>query len=151
MKAIAGISGKTGFKRAEYLPDAEQQSNNVLLVDDDNAVLFAFQKLCMANDVVAETAESLESALWLLSHNHYDILISDLNLTGANRQEGFEVVRRAKCYSPLIQTYIWTAYDDKILYDKAMETGIEGYMIKPVKFSTLLSIIKNDSTVGADR
>jgi CheY-like chemotaxis protein len=120
----------------------------VLLVDDDDAMLFAFRKLCTASGVSAETADSSESALSLLSREHYDILISDLNLTRAGGHQGFEIVRAAKRYNPLIRAYIWTAYDGKLLRDKAAETGIEGFLTKPVKFDTLLSLINDDSTAG---
>jgi CheY-like chemotaxis protein len=123
--------------------------NRVLLVDDDDAMLFAFRKLCTASGVSAETADSLASALELLSREHFDILISDLNLSGASGQEGFKIVREARHYNPLIRAYIWTAYDGKIARDKAAETGIEGFLTKPVKFESLLSIINDIPTARA--
>lgn len=120
--------------------------NRVLVVDDNDAIAFAFEKLCAASGVRAETADSLESALLLLSHGHYDVLISDLNLNGDSGLEGLEIVRAAKAYNPSIRTYIWTAYDEPLARDKAEKTGIEGYLIKPVKFETLLSIMEDVST-----
>ena len=121
----------------------------VLMVDDDEAMLFAFRKLCAASDVSADVADSFESALWHLSRGHYDILISDLHLTGAAGHEGFAIVRAAKQYNPLIRAYIWTAYDEKHTQEKAMDTGIEGYLTKPVKFDRLLSIINEHDLVPA--
>jgi DNA-binding NtrC family response regulator len=125
--------------------------NTVLLVDDDNAVLFAFRKLCAASGVSAETAESLKSALWLLSHGRYDVLIADLSLTGSSGQEGFRIVREAKRFNPLIRAYIWTAYDEHIARDKAAETDIIDILIKPVKFEMILSIINDRSAADAFR
>jgi CheY-like chemotaxis protein len=118
----------------------------VLLVDDDFAMLFAFKKLCMAFDITVETADTLESALQMLSHDQFDILISDLSLTGSFGQEGLEIVDAAKRCNPHIRTFIWTAFDEQIAHDKALATGIEGLLIKPVKFDELLSVINSDST-----
>ncbi len=120
----------------------------VLLVDDDFAMLFAFQKLCTASDISADTADSLASALELLACERYDILISDLSLTGASGQEGLQIVYAAKRYNPSIRTFIWTAYDEKTARDKALGIGIEGFLTKPVKFEILLSLINGDSAAG---
>jgi CheY-like chemotaxis protein len=122
-----------------------QPMKRVLLVDDDDAMLFAFRKLCESSKVSAETADSLESALWRVSHERYDILISDLNLSGASGQQGYEIVRAAKHYNPSIRAYIWTAYDEKMLHDKVVESGVEAYLIKPIKFDDILAIINADS------
>jgi DNA-binding response OmpR family regulator len=116
-----------------------------LIVDDDNAVLFAFKKLCAANGIATDTADTLESALELIAREKYDVVISDLNLTGACGQQGFEIVQAAKRNNPQIRTYIWTAYVDKILRDKVTEIGIDGYLTKPVTFTMLLSIITGNS------
>lgn len=121
----------------------------VLLVDDDFAMLFAFRKLCMASDITAEIADSLESALRMLSCEHFDILISDLSLTGACGQEGLEIVDAAKRHNPHIRAFIWTAYDEEIVHNKALATGIEGLLIKPVKFDKLLSVINSNPTACA--
>ena len=118
----------------------------ILIVDDDEAMLFAFRKLCAASCVETDTADTLESALELISREKYDVVISDLNLTGAHGQQGFEIVRAAKRNNPLIRTYIWTAYADKILRDKVAKYGIDGYLTKPVTFTTLLSIITGNHT-----
>jgi DNA-binding NarL/FixJ family response regulator len=94
--------------------------------------------------VTAKTANSLDSALLLLSQEHFDIAISDLNLTGACGQEGLEIVHFAKKINPGIRAFIWTAYDEQGLRDTIINTEVDGYLAKPVKFETLLSII-NDS------
>jgi CheY-like chemotaxis protein len=120
--------------------------NRILIVDDDKAVLFAFQKLCAAKCVATDTADTLESALELIAREKYDVVISDLNLTGASGKQGFEIVQAAKRQNPLIRSYIWTAYADKILLDKVAEIGIDGYLTKPVTFTMLLSIITGNHT-----
>lgn len=115
--------------------------DRILIVDDDKAVLFAFQKLCSAKGVATDTADTLEGAMELIAREKYDVVISDLNLTGACGRQGFEIVQAAKQRNPLVRSYIWTAYADKILLDKVAEIGIDGYLIKPVTFTMLLSII----------
>ncbi len=117
----------------------------VLLVDDNDALLFGFKKLSLSYDISVETANSLESALRFLSSEHFDVVISDLNMTGVATHEGWEIIRTAKHFNRLIRAFIWTAYDEKSLREQAAEIGVEGFLAKPVTFETLLSTIDSDA------
>jgi CheY-like chemotaxis protein len=119
----------------------------VLLVDDNDALLFAFKKLSREYDFSVETANSLEMALKLLSSEHYDVLISDLNLTGLVRHEGYEIVKTAKQFNQNIRAYIWTAYDGKIEREEAEKIGVIKVLAKPVTFNTLLSVIDENTAI----
>lgn len=119
----------------------------VLLVDDNEALLFAFKKLSLSYDFSVETANSLEKAVSLLSGEHYDVLISDLNLTGLARHEGYEIVKTAKQFNQNIRAYIWTAYDGKMEREEAARIGVKEVLAKPVTFNTLLSVIDDNAMI----
>jgi CheY-like chemotaxis protein len=119
----------------------EKTMTKVLLVDDNDALLFAFKKLSRSYEFSVETANSLETAVKLLSSEHYDVLISDLNMTGCSQHEGYEIVKAAKRFNGNIRAYIWTAYDGKIEREEAAKIGVKRFLAKPVTFDTLLSVI----------
>ncbi len=116
----------------------------VLLVDDNDALLFAFKKLSMTYDFSVETANSLESALRKVSSEHYDVLISDLNMEGLTSHEGYEIIKTARRYNNTIRAYIWTAYDGEPERLEAEKIGVNRFLAKPVSFQTLLSIINEN-------
>jgi diguanylate cyclase (GGDEF)-like protein/PAS domain S-box-containing protein len=130
---------------AGLLVEKENTMKKVLLVDDNDALLFAFKKLSRSYDFSVETANSLEMALKLLSSEHYDVLISDLNLTGLARHEGYEIIKTAKQFNHDIRAYIWTAYDGEIQREEAGRIGVRKVLAKPVTFSTLLSVIDENT------
>jgi len=119
----------------------------VLLVDDNDALLFAFKKLSQAYDFSVETADTFELAVNLLSKERYDVLITDLNLTGLARQEGYEIAKTARRFNPDIRTYIWTAYDGEKEREEAARIGVKKVLSKPVTFRTLLSIIDENTAL----
>ena len=118
---------------------------NILLVDDNNALLFAFKKLSLSYDFAIETANSTEVAMQLLLEQQFDVLICDLNMTGIATFEGYQIVKKAKSLYPGIRAFIWTAYDGEIERKEAIRIGVEGFLTKPVTFDTLLSVIDINS------
>jgi len=67
-------------------------------------MLFAFRSSARHPVLKPIPPTRLKSALELISREKYDVVISDLNLTGAHGQQGFEIVRAAKRNNPLIRT-----------------------------------------------
>ena len=129
------------------LSEKENTMKRVLLVDDNDALLFAFKRLSLSSGgIEVETANTLESAVGLLSSEHFDVVISDLNMTGVATHEGWKIIKTAKHFNRLIRAFIWTAYDGKSIREQAAEIGVEGFLAKPVTFDTLLSIIDADAT-----
>lgn len=114
---------------------------NILLVDDNEALLFAFKRISALQNFAVETACSPEEAMRLVSSRLYDILITDLNMTGVNTHEGYDIVKAAKRFNPNIRAFIWTAYDGTLVRAEASLIGVEGFLAKPVTFEALLSKI----------
>jgi CheY-like chemotaxis protein len=127
----------------------KQKMKRVLLVDDNEALLFAFKRLSISYDISVETANSLESALQLIANEHFDVVIADLNMTGVATHEGYEIIKAAKRNNRNLRAFIWTAYDEgQLLREQAAEVGVEGLLTKPITFTTLLSVIKGESNHG---
>jgi CheY-like chemotaxis protein len=134
--------------KGKGLSEKENTMKRVLLVDDNDALLFAFKRLSLSSGIAVETANTVESAVGLLSNEHFDVVISDLNMTGVATHEGWKIIKTAKRFNRLIRAFIWTAYDGKNIREQAAEIGVEGFLAKPVTFDTLLSTINADATNG---
>ena len=71
-------------------------NRRILIVDDEKAILLAFKKLLTSPNIMVDTAETIAEAENLLKKNIYDAVIADLRLTGANGEEGLEIIKYVK-------------------------------------------------------
>lgn len=103
----------------------------ILAVDDEESILLNlrayFQKLGFQVDCAAD----LISATQLLLNNEYDILITDLRLSGTDSQEGMEVVSYAHRLRQVPRIIVLTAYADRETILEALMRGADMVLQKP--------------------
>jgi DNA-binding response OmpR family regulator len=104
----------------------------VLLVDDEEAILFAFRQMLKAASVEIDTASTLDDSKRLLMEKNYHAVIADLRLTGANNIEGFEVVKAARTLRPKAVIIVVTAYGGDETKQRVFDLGADFYLEKPV-------------------
>ena len=103
-------------------------ANQVLIVDDDEAVLTMLYKVIRSNGIDADTASNGMKALELVSQKTYDLILLDINMHG---MDGFEVIheiRRRKINVPII-VVSGRKEDYDMLY--GLDIGADDYVTKP--------------------
>ena len=104
-----------------------------MLVDDEELSRFAMRTLLMRNfsdvSVVAE-AETGEEAIELYERHRPDGVIMDLRIPG---MDGLKVSRYIMERYPMASILICSAYDSFSLISEALEIGVKGYLLKPIK------------------
>lgn len=123
---------KTGFASA-----GGTDRRDVLLIDDDLAVLLAYRKLFSRLGIGIDTADTIEAARERLGQTTYRVVIADLSLTGMIGQEGLEIIRFVRDTCPETKAILITAYGSHGLIEKAYELGVSFYFEKPVPLKTL--------------
>ena len=83
-----------------------------LVVDDDESIFLAYKKILQSTDLELDTATTLEEVQKLLKGKAYDILITDLRLSGSANEEGFDIVRLVRELHPDTKIIMVTAYGD---------------------------------------
>lgn len=119
----------------------------ILVVDDENDVQVLFQQRFRREIRNGEMdfmfAFSGEEALaYLREHNHEAVLIlSDINMPGMS---GLELLQQIKSSfaDPSPHVIMVTAYGDDENYNHAMKHGANGFVTKPVDFSSLREKLK---------
>jgi len=114
----------------------------ILVVDDESDVKVLFQQRLRREIRDGEMhfmfAFSGEEALaYLREHNHEAVLIlSDINMPGMS---GLELLQRIKASydDPSPHVIMVTAYGDQENYNHAMKHGANGFVTKPVDFTSL--------------
>jgi DNA-binding response OmpR family regulator len=107
-------------------------AGKILLVEDEDAILFAFKKVLSAPTVAVDTAQTLEEARSYLQQNEYSAVIADLRLSDATTIEGFEVIRETKERQANCTIIVLTAYGKSDTREKVFELGANYYLEKPV-------------------
>ena len=115
--------------------------HEVLIVDDEEDVQWLFKQRFRREIkkglLELHFAFSGEEALtYLAQEGRADIVLvlSDINMPGMS---GLELLKRVKQQFPDIQVHMITAYGDEENYRIAIDNGADGYLTKPLDFSTL--------------
>ena len=120
----------------------EQQRITVLLVDDEENILKALQRLLMDEDFDIETATSGEAALEKLqSLENVGLIVSDQRMPGMN---GAEFLGRSRDVFPHAQRILLTGYSDINATIEAINKGGAGrYLSKPWDDDELTQAIRD--------
>ena len=121
----------------------EKQARNVLLVEDEEALLFGLKKLLEGTGAAVHGARTLEEARALLSRNAYQAVITDLRLTGTTIVEGLEVISLVKKMQPECKIITMTAYAGSETRSRVQELGADYYLEKPVSLKALKDILSS--------
>ncbi|MCR4315224.1 MAG: sigma-54 dependent transcriptional regulator [Planctomycetes bacterium] len=107
---------------------------NILVVDDKESMRdMVAMALVEAGHVVVKS-ESAESAMTALSGQSFDVVVSDLRMTGLT---GIDLLKFVKMESPATEVLIITAYGSVADAVEAMKHGASDFIEKPFELSTL--------------
>jgi DNA-binding NtrC family response regulator len=120
-----------------------QKQMRVLLVDDEHVFLLLLKGFLEQQDLIVDIAETYEEAMSMIDSAHYDILVSDIRLTGVLGEEGLAILQYVKQNIPVTKVIIITGYDNAAIMNKALKLGADMYLEKPVSANFLLRAIEN--------
>jgi DNA-binding NtrC family response regulator len=102
--------------------------NKVLLAEDDNVQRAIIVDILFEAGYHVRGAESGEAAVEAIKEEPFDILLTDLRMTG---MDGLEVLRQAKRLRPEMEVVVMTAYATVKTAVTAMKEGAIDYLAKP--------------------
>lgn len=113
----------------------------MLVIDDEEAILFAAREYFGALGFRVDCATELEEAQALLSHVAYAVVIADLRLTGIYGSEGLALVRHVREQCPQTRILILTAYGSPAVEQEARRLGVDGFLQKPKPLPDVAQIV----------
>lgn len=114
--------------------------SNVLIVDDDDQVRTVISVIVETEGYCFRTADNAESALELLEQESFDLVISDINMTGMTGVELLDTCRRK--YRDLAFIMV-TGVDDRDTAIETLHMGAYGYVTKPFQANELIINVTN--------
>jgi DNA-binding NtrC family response regulator len=111
---------------------------NILVVDDEERQREIYHDILEDEGYAAETAPSGEAALRLLAQNRFDLVITDLNLTGMT---GIQLLSEILAEDPTVAVVLITGYPSIRSAVEATRKGVYEYLEKPVDRDKLLDVV----------
>ena len=112
----------------------------LLLVDDDESVLFGLKIVLEEHEFEVTTASNVKDALQYIASGSYDVLISDLHMPGAG--DGLIVAGAMRHANPNAVTLILSANPDMGRAGAALVRMADEVVLKPVKAGPILELIR---------
>jgi two-component system response regulator FlrC len=109
----------------------------VLVVEDDAALREALIDTLGAAGIPALAAHDAQSALQLLASEEIGLVISDVQMPGAN---GYELLSSIKQLRPYLPVVLMTAYGTVAQAVAAMREGATDYIVKPFDAQALIGM-----------
>ena len=112
--------------------------SKVLVVDDDEDLLFIIGEYLGSNGIEFHLAHSVAQARKRLSHCEYDLVISDFNMPG---ESGLDLFRSTSFRYPRLPFILMSGSLDPRLRREAISMGICNFVEKPFELSRLKHLI----------
>jgi len=112
---------------------------HILVVDDNPAILRTLRRMLEKQDYVVDTACSEKEALSIVTTEHIDIVISDLNL---GTDDGLRLLDRIRKQRPEIKTVLMSSCNLTRMKDKLAIFGIDNLLQKPFELHELKDVVQ---------
>ena len=119
----------------------EDAAGSVLVVDDAPQICKALSDVLTASGYSVRTAPSGERALQIMESSEFDLIITDLKMSGMS---GMDLIARVKERAPHLSIVILSGYGDMDDVIKAMRVGITDYLKKPFSIDEVLDVVKRE-------
>ncbi|MCX7753495.1 MAG: response regulator [Blastocatellia bacterium] len=124
------------------MEDDRTEPKRLLIVDDDEAITSSLASLLGSDAVVVRTASTWEHAVELLETQTFDLVITDLRLSGTTGMEGLELISMIKTRLPQTRVVLLTGYGSPEVERQARERGADAYLDKTLPISMLVERVR---------
>jgi YesN/AraC family two-component response regulator len=112
----------------------------LLFVDDEETIRQTLPVILGQHGFEVTVAGTVPEALDIITHQKFDILLTDLNI--GSPADGFILVTAMRRCQPTAATFILTGYPDFQTALEAIRKQVDDYLIKPADIPTLISTLK---------
>jgi DNA-binding response OmpR family regulator len=117
----------------------------ILVVDDSPQISKALSDLLGASGYSVRTAPSGERALQIMETSMFDLVLTDLKMTGMS---GIDLAKKVMERLPGVPVVILTGFGDMDSVINALRLGVADYLKKPFSMDEVLSVVQRELTKG---
>lgn len=115
---------------------------SVLLVEDDDVIMYAMKELLLEYVQSLMTAKDGLEGLGVYREKKPDLIITDVSMPN---MDGLEMAREIRQDDAEIPIIVLTAFSDEAYMMESIDIGVNGYVLKPVKGKVLLERLEGIS------
>ncbi len=119
-------------------------NTSVLFVEDEKIVRNAISEMLRRRVENLFVAENGKEGLESFKKNKAEIIITDINMPII---DGLEMLKKIKIINPKSKTIVMSAHSEVKYFLKAIEIGVDGFLIKPINRKKLFSDIRKYSDI----
>jgi DNA-binding NtrC family response regulator len=117
----------------------EQPKKNILIIDDDKSILRILTRILQKQGYSIQTAETGREAEEIVSKQSFDLALIDVKLPDV---DGIDLLGKIHTLKPQMAKIMITGFPSVDNGIKAMNSGADAYLVKPVEPTELLKIVK---------
>jgi DNA-binding response OmpR family regulator len=117
-----------------------EKQQNILLVDDDKSILRILTRILQKQGYNVHTAETGREAEEMVSSQSYDLALIDVKLPDT---DGVDLLQKIQATRPNMIKIILTGFASMDNGIKALNSGADAYLVKPVEPTELLKVLKD--------
>lgn len=121
---------------------------NVLVVDDDEKICWAFEQFLESEGFSPSIANNAEEGLRKIQAEQPDIIFLDVRLPGMSGLEALEQIKELQSNAAVV---IMTAYDDVETTIEAMRLQAFDFLPKPIDLDAVKALLNRASKTQAER
>ncbi len=121
---------------------------NVLIIDDDEKICWAFEQFLEAEGYVPSIANNAEEGLLRIASEKPDVVLLDVKLPGMS---GLEALSHIKSLHPWAIVIIITAYDDVETTIAAMRSQAFDFVPKPIDLDVVKTVLERAFRIQSAR
>jgi PAS domain S-box-containing protein len=137
------IPAITGSESAEETPRSPKPAaRRILVVDDNTDSAESLASILELEAHTVSTASSGVEALRILEREAFDVVLLDIGLP---EMDGYEVARRIRARRDAPRLIALTGYGQAEDRDRALATGFEAHLVKPVDIGILETLLGGEA------
>ena len=130
------------FRRRENVRREEPVRHQLLVVDDEQSIVFSMSDYFTQKGFKVDTAYEVEEAETLIDTNEYEAMILDLRLGASPYPLGLDVIKFAHQHKPNTRIVVLTACSSVEIEKEALSTGADVFLRKPKPLSQLAQVVQ---------
>ena len=120
-----------------------RRTERILLVDDEELIVFAMRKYFEGLGYRVDAAHELEEAQALLANRRYDLVIADLRLTGIGGVEGLQIVADVHQRCAHTRVILLSAFGTPEIERESYNRGADAFLHKPKAMMEIANVAMN--------
>jgi DNA-binding response OmpR family regulator len=116
-----------------------EKQENILLVDDDKSILRILTRILQKQGYKIYTAETGREAEEIINGQSFDLALIDVKLPDT---DGLDLLQKIQVTRPNMIKIILTGFASMDNGIKALNSGADAYLVKPVEPTELLKVLK---------